>query len=83
MEFLISLLGLVIILPFLSLITILYFISHRGNPFFIQSRSGKNEKVFKVIKSKPMNDKRVRQGKLLPDSIRLTPIGIYFEDIIG
>lgn len=52
-------------------------ISNRGNPFFIQSRPGKSEKIFKVIKFKTMNNKRDVKGNLLPDAERLTPIGKF------
>jgi lipopolysaccharide/colanic/teichoic acid biosynthesis glycosyltransferase len=46
-----------------------------GNPFFTQIRIGKNGKSFKLIKLKTMNDKRDQEGKLLPDSKRLTNVG--------
>jgi lipopolysaccharide/colanic/teichoic acid biosynthesis glycosyltransferase len=47
----------------------------KNNPFFIQERPGKNEKIFKLIKFKTMNDKTDENGKLLPDKERLTKIG--------
>jgi len=43
--------------------------------FFYQYRPGRNEKIFRVIKFKTMNDKKDIHGKLLPDSKRLTSIG--------
>ena len=38
-------------------------------------KNGKNEKIFKVIKFKTMTDERGADGKLLPDSQRITKIG--------
>lgn len=49
--------------------------ANRGNPFFFQKRPGRNEKIFKVIKFKSMNDRRDEKGYLLPDKERLTKVG--------
>ena len=47
--------------------------------FFIQKRPGKNGKIFNIIKFKTMNDKRAKNGKLLSDYERLTPVGKAFR----
>ena len=61
--------------PILVISTIgLYFVND-GSPFFFQLRPGQNEKLFRIIKFKTMTDKRDAQGKLLPDSERLTSLG--------
>jgi undecaprenyl phosphate N,N'-diacetylbacillosamine 1-phosphate transferase len=49
--------------------------SNKGNPFFTQIRPGKNEKLFKIIKFKTMNDNKDSLGNLLPDNLRLTKMG--------
>lgn len=47
-----------------------------GSPIlFKQERPGKDEKIFKLFKFRSMTDERDNQGKLLPDSIRLTKFG--------
>ncbi len=52
------------------------FIANKGaGAFFFQDRPGKNEKIFKVIKFKTMNNKRDKAGNLLPDAQRLTTVG--------
>ena len=51
------------------------YIANQGKPFFFQTRPGKNEKTFKIIKFKTMNDKKDVDGNLLPDANRLTKIG--------
>ena len=47
-----------------------------GSPvLFTQDRPGLNGKVFKLYKFRSMTDERDDNGKLLPDSVRLTPFG--------
>lgn len=47
----------------------------RGNPFFMQERPGKDEKIFKLIKFRTMDNRRDRDGNLLPDEVRLNRYG--------
>jgi undecaprenyl phosphate N,N'-diacetylbacillosamine 1-phosphate transferase len=68
-------LAFIIFLPAFLIISLLLIFVNRGSPFFLQPRPGKNEKIFKVIKFKTMNDRRSRNGTLLPDSERLTSVG--------
>jgi len=67
--------GLIILSPVLLLVTVLLFLFNRGNVFFLQSRPGKDEKLFKVIKFKTLNDKKDSSGQLLPDNDRFTFLG--------
>ena len=69
--------ALVLLVPVFVLVTILLMIANRGTPFFTQLRPGKNERLFRVIKFKTMNDKRDEQGELLPDEYRLTGMGRF------
>lgn len=71
----IAILVFLLLLPLFLLISILLIITSKDNPFFIQKRPGKNERIFKIIKFKTMNNKRDENGKLLPDSDRLTALG--------
>ena len=66
-----------VLFPFILILTLLLLIANQGSPFFIQPRPGKNNKVFKLLKFKTMNDKRDADGKLLPDKDRLTKIGRF------
>ena len=54
---------------------------NRGTPFFIQSRPGKNEKIFKLIKFKTMRDAYDENGKPLPDKDRITPVGAWVRKL--
>ncbi len=76
-DFIIALLGLLLLSPLILLITFFLFIANDGKPFFFQLRPGKNGKIFKIVKFKTMNDKSDRTGLLLPDSDRLTKIGSF------
>jgi undecaprenyl phosphate N,N'-diacetylbacillosamine 1-phosphate transferase len=79
LEFLFSLAGITLISPILVIIILVLAISNQGSPFFFQTRPGKNNKLFKVIKFKTMNDRKDKQGNLLPDADRLTPIGSFIR----
>lgn len=77
LDFILALLTLVILLPVFLIIMIGLFFVNNGKPFFFQKRPGKNERIFKVIKFKTMNDKKDVQGNLLSDADRLTTIGKF------
>ncbi|CAL66953.1 sugar transferase [Christiangramia forsetii] len=77
LDFLVALLGLVILSPLLILITLLLAIANRGKPFFFQNRPGKLGENFRIVKFKTMTDARDKEGNLLPDASRLTAIGKF------
>lgn len=72
-----SFVGIVIFSPIFLLVTIGLFIANQGRPFFFQIRPGKNERLFRIVKFKTMNDKMDPEGHLLSDVERLTPIGAW------
>ena len=76
-DFLASFFGLILLSPLLILLIISLYFANKGQPFFIQKRPGKNGKIFNIIKFKTMNDLKDPQGKLLPDSERMTKIGSF------
>jgi undecaprenyl phosphate N,N'-diacetylbacillosamine 1-phosphate transferase len=75
----IAFIGLIIAMPILLMVTVLLAWANSGNPFFFQLRPGKNEKIFKLIKFKTMNDKKDSFGNLLSDAERLTKIGKFIR----
>ena len=77
LDFLISFCTLLLFLPFGIIITIFLAIANRGEVFFFQDRPGKHGKIFKVIKFKTMNNLKDSDGKLLPDSKRITKVGKF------
>ncbi len=62
----------------LGLIIVLFF-ANGGKPFFFQLRPGKNEKIFKLVKFKSMNDKKDASGELLPNEQRITKVGKFIR----
>ncbi|MGV8092848.1 MAG: sugar transferase [Mangrovibacterium sp.] len=77
-DFCLSLIGFILISPlFLLLWFWLSIVNKSGGAFFTQERPGKNEEIFKVLKFKTMTDERDSDGKLLPDTERLTTIGKF------
>lgn len=74
-DFILSFLSLVLASPFLLVLIVLGAIMMKGNPFFAQARPGKNERIFKLIKFRTMSNARDKDGKLLPDDVRLNKYG--------
>ena len=68
-----------LLLPVFIPVAIILLLVNRGNPFFLQTRPGKNEKLFSIVKFKTMNNKRDINGVLLPDSQRLTKTGSFIR----
>ncbi len=77
-DFFISSIGFIIISPIFLLLWIWLFIANKGaGAFFFQERPGKDERIFRVIKFKTMNDRKDASGNLLPDAQRLTKVGKF------
>ncbi|GEC77408.1 sugar transferase [Flavobacterium aquatile] len=77
LDFFAALVGFLLLSPIFILVTIGLFFANNGKPFFFQTRPGKNEKLFKIVKFKTMNDKKDAHGTLLSDEHRLTKIGSF------
>jgi len=79
LDLLLALIGFVILSPVFIMVVLLLLIANRGTPFFFQPRPGKDEKIFRVIKFKTMNDKKDKYGDYLPDAQRLTAVGKFMR----
>jgi lipopolysaccharide/colanic/teichoic acid biosynthesis glycosyltransferase len=76
LDFIIVLVVLLMIWPFLLIVTVLLLIFNEGaGAFFTQERPGYKGKIFKIIKFKTMNERRGPDGNLLPDVQRITKFG--------
>lgn len=80
LDFILSLIAIIVLSPLLLILTIVGCWKMKGNPFFIQQRPGKigrngKEKIFKLIKFRSMSNEKDKNGKLLPDYIRLRKYG--------
>lgn len=78
-DFCLSLIGLIVLSPLLFLLMLLGAVFMGGNPFFTQERPGKDEKIFKLIKFRTMDNRRDKDGKLLPDEVRLNKYGRFLR----
>ena len=78
-DFSLSLIALIVLSPLLVILIILGTFFMQGNPFFTQERPGKNEKIFKLIKFRTMDNRRDKDGNLLPDEIRLNKYGRFLR----
>jgi len=75
LDFVLSLVLLVVISPLFIIIACILFFSLKGSPFFFQKRGGYLNKPFFVIKFRTMSNEVDDNGDLLPDSERLTVLG--------
>lgn len=67
-----SLLAIIILSPFLILFALLTLIFNGYPIIYKQARPGKNHKIFYIYKFRSMNNKKDKDGNLLPDSQRIT-----------
>lgn len=76
-----SLLGLVILFPFLIAISVLIFVNSRGGVFYRQIRVGKNGKDFKLWKFRTMQPDSDKNGLLTVGGrdARITSLGYYLR----
>ena len=76
-----SLLGLVILFPFLIAISVLIFVNSRGGVFYRQIRVGKNGKDFKLWKFRTMQPDSDKNGLLTVGGrdTRITSLGYYLR----
>ena len=74
-DFVVSFVLLLMCSWLLILIILLLLLSGHGNPFFLQTRPGRNGRLFRLIKFRTMNDTRDGRGLLLSDSERITFAG--------
>ena len=79
LDFILSLIALVILSPILLVFIVIGANKMGGNPFFTQERPGKDGKVFKLIKFRTMTNKKDADGNLLPDDQRLTSYGKFLR----
>ena len=79
MDFFLSLCAVIVLSPILLVLTVVGAVEMKGNPFFVQERPGKNEKIFKLIKFRTMTCEKDKEGKLLPDEQRITGYGNFLR----
>lgn len=78
-DFSLSLIALVVLSPLLLVLIVLGTVFMKGNPFFVQKRPGKNERIISLLKFRTMTNEKDKDGKLLPDEIRLVSYGKFLR----
>lgn len=71
--------ALIVLSPFLLVISLLVWIYHGHPVLFLQARGGYRGTRFNVYKFRSMNDARDPNGNLLPDEERLTKLGRFLR----
>ena len=79
LDFILSTTALIVLSPLLLLLSLLGAIHMGGNPFFVQERPGLNEKIFRLVKFRTMDNRRDENGELLPDEVRLNRYGLWLR----
>lgn len=83
LDFLIALIVLAILSPFLIIVALLIKLDSPGNIFYTQERPGKNQKLFKVYKFRTMKvgaDRYQKVGvEVMKDDCRITPLGKFLR----
>ena len=76
-DFSCSFFGLIILLPILSVFTLIIFLQDFKSPFYFGKRIGKNKKVFNMLKLRSMNIDSDKLGidSTSSDDLRITKIG--------
>jgi undecaprenyl phosphate N,N'-diacetylbacillosamine 1-phosphate transferase len=80
-DFILAILALVLLSPLFIVVCLLLCITNKGSVFFTQVRPGMDEKAFKLIKFKTMNDNKDENGNLLSDAKRLTTVGKWVRKL--
>lgn len=79
MDFFLSLLAIIVLLPILIMISLLVRVKLGSPILFKQDRPGLNEEIFTMYKFRTMTDVKDENGVLLPDSVRLTSFGKFLR----
>lgn len=79
LDFILSLCALIVLSPIYVILTLVGMICMKGNPFFLQSRPGLKERIFKLIKFRTMTNEKDPSGNLLPDEQRTCAYGNFLR----
>jgi len=78
-DLILSMLGIILLSPFLVILGLIILFSFGSPVFFIQSRPGLLGKPFKFIKFRTMTNNKNSDGDLMPDKNRLSPLGSFLR----
>ena len=75
LDFIIAILGLIISSPVLLITAILIKLDSKGRVLFVQERTGKGGKKFKIYKFRTMKEEMEKDGRILTHDERITKLG--------
>lgn len=78
-DFVCALCALIVLFPVLFVLMLIGTVAMKGNPFFTQRRPGQGERIFNLIKFRTMSNAKDKEGKLLPDDVRLNGYGRFLR----
>lgn len=79
LDIVLSGIAMVVLSPLFIFLILIGIVIMKGNPFFVQLRPGKDEKIFRLVKFRTMTNEKDEQGVLLPDDERLIPYGKFLR----
>ena len=78
-DILITIIAMPFWLPLIGLVAVVVGIKFGRPVFFLQARGGFKGTVFRIFKFRSMSDERDENGCLVPDSERLTKLGLFLR----
>jgi sugar transferase EpsL len=78
-DLLLTIPGFIIVSPLMAIIALLVRLFDGSPVIFHQVRAGLGNKLFKVYKFRTMRDLRDKNGQLLPDDQRISPVGHFLR----
>lgn len=79
LDIVISFIGIVVLIPFYILISLVVLLKMGRPVLFSQERIGKGEKTFRLYKFRSMTNAKDKNGNLLEEEKRLTKTGIFLR----
>ncbi|MCK8520561.1 sugar transferase [Aquimarina sp. D1M17] len=79
LDFILSLIGVTLLSPIILVLIVVLVFVNKGKPFFLQSRPGKNGKLFKIIKFKTMSDLKPEDEGNIHNVSRITKAGSFIR----
>ena len=74
-------LAIIVLSPVILVLTVIGAFEMKGNPYFLQERPGKNEKIFKLVKFRSMTNAKDKNGNFLPDEERYVKYGLFLRKL--
>lgn len=79
LDVILSLAAIIFFSPLLLILSIAGMIQMKGVPYFVQTRVGKDERLFQLIKFRTMSNEKDKTGHFLPDEKRLNSYGRFLR----